>query len=100
MGMFIRAGVGALLFTAIALHAQTVVPVPASPEADVPVFPASIVDRPYKVLGEVKIKSQTDVARELWTRAKKMGADAVITADFGDRSGAAVKFTAPAPDGR
>jgi uncharacterized protein YbjQ (UPF0145 family) len=61
----------------------------------VPVFPHDITDRPYTVLGEVaagvrkatvfsKAASQKKIYRELWERARKMGADAVINATYGD----------------
>jgi uncharacterized protein YbjQ (UPF0145 family) len=90
--------------------------------AGVPVFPNDITDRPYTVLGEVKAgvrkatlfsaeASQGKIYRELWERAEKMGADAVVNARYGeskisamswgqtDASGTAIKFTAAAaPD--
>ena len=61
----------------------------------VPVFPYDIKDRPYEVLGEVKAgvrkatvfsksPSQAKIYRELWERAEKLGADAVINANYGD----------------
>lgn len=61
----------------------------------VPVFPYDITDRPYTVIGEVKAgvrkatifskeASQKKIYNELWERAKKMGADAVIKAQYGD----------------
>jgi uncharacterized protein YbjQ (UPF0145 family) len=86
----------------------------------VPVFPYDITDRPYTVLGEVKAKvrkatvfsksaSQKKVYRELWERARKLGADAVVNANYGDShisamswgqtnaKGTAIRFTTPAP---
>lgn len=91
----------------------------------VPVFPHDITDRPYQVIGEVKAgvrkatifskeASQDKIYRELWERAEKLGADAVVKATYGDShisafswgktnaTGIAVKFTgqaveAPAP---
>ena len=87
----------------------------------VPVFPHDITDRPYTVVGEVKAKvrkatvfsksaSQKKIYKELWERARKKGADAVINASYGDShisamswgqtnaKGTAIKFTtAPAP---
>lgn len=92
--------------------------VAANAEFGVPVFPYDITDRPYKVLGEVKAgvrkatvfskaPSQGKVYRELWERAQKLGADAVVKATYGDphmtafswgsvsASGVAVKFLAP-----
>ena len=61
----------------------------------VPVFPNDISDRPYDVVGEVKAgvrkatifsseASQEKIYRELWERADKLGADAVINAKYGD----------------
>ena len=85
----------------------------------VPVFPNDIADRPYTVLGEVKAgvrkatvfsgePSQAKIYRELWERAEKLGADAVIKAQYGDvhvsamswgktnATGTAIKFIDPA----
>ena len=64
-------------------------------EVGVPVFPYDITDRPYEVLGEVKAgvrkatifsksSSQDKIYGELWERGKKLGADAVIKAQYGD----------------
>lgn len=64
-------------------------------EFGVPVFPHDIKDRPYEVLGTVKAgvrkatvfskdPSQGKIYRELWERAEKLGADAVINASYGD----------------
>ncbi|UYY76234.1 hypothetical protein [Sphingomonas sp. R1] len=64
-------------------------------DAGVPVFPYDITDRPYKVLGEVKAgvrkatvfsksPSQKKIYAELWERAQKLGADAVVKASYGD----------------
>lgn len=64
-------------------------------EIGVPVFPYDITDRPYEVLGEVKAgvrkatifsksSSQDKIYSELWERGKKLGADAVIKAQYGD----------------
>jgi uncharacterized protein YbjQ (UPF0145 family) len=98
-------------------------PVPAGATVNkgygVPVFPYDITDRPYTVLGEVKAgirkatvfskaPDQGKVYRELWERAAKLGADAVVKAQYGDAhvtalswgsvsaTGVAVKFTGPA----
>jgi hypothetical protein len=88
-------------------------------DVGVPVFPYDIKDRPYEVLGEVKAgvrkatvfsksPSQAKIYRELWERAEKLGADAVINANYGDAhmtafswgkanaTGTAVRFTGPA----
>lgn len=93
---------------------------PAAIEAPaVPVYPYDITDRPYRVLGEVKAgvrkatvfskaPSQDKIYRELWERGKKLGADAVVKAQYGDAhvtafswgsssaTGIAVKFLEPA----
>ena len=93
-------------------------------DVGVPVFPNDITDRPYTVIGPVeagvrkatvfsKEASQKKIYAELWERAEKMGADAVINAKYGDShvsafswgktnaTGTAIKFTtttpAPAP---
>ena len=61
----------------------------------VPVFPHDITDRPYDVIGEVtagvrkatifsKEASQEKIYKELWEKADKLGADAVIKAAYGD----------------
>ena len=86
-------------------------------EYGVPVFPYDIKDRPYTVVGEVKAgvrkatifskdPSQAKIYRELWERAEKLGADAVINAKYGEAhvtamswgkanaTGTAIKFTA------
>lgn len=60
-----------------------------------PVFPHDITDRPYDVLGEVKAgvrkatifskeASQEKIYKELWERAEKLGADAVVKAAYGE----------------
>ena len=64
-------------------------------DVGVPVFPYDIKDRPYEVLGEVKAgvrkatvisksPDQKKIYNELWERAEKLGADAVINASYGD----------------
>ena len=85
----------------------------------VPVFPYDFKDRPYEVVGEVKAgvrkatvfsksPSQEKIYKELWERAEKLGADAVINASYGDAhitafswgkanaKGTAIKFRAAA----
>ena len=87
-------------------------------DVGVPVFPYDITDRPYKVLGEVKAgvrkatmfsksPSQEKIYKELWERGRKLGADAVIKASYGNAhvtamswgkanaTGTAIKFLAP-----
>ena len=89
-------------------------------EVGVPVFPYDFNDRPYDVVGEVKAgvrkatafsksPSQAKIYRELWERAEKLGADAVINASYGDAhvsafswgkanaKGTAIRFKAVAP---
>jgi hypothetical protein len=62
---------------------------------DVPVIAGDITDRPYRVIGEIetgvkkltvfsKDPSEEKVYKELWERGKKMGADAVVNATYGD----------------
>jgi hypothetical protein len=64
-------------------------------EVGLPVFPYDITDRPYEILGEIetnvrkatifsKNPSQQKIYEELWERAERMGADAVINASYGD----------------
>jgi uncharacterized protein YbjQ (UPF0145 family) len=60
-----------------------------------PVIAGDVNDRPYHVIGQItagvrkatlfsKAASQDKIFRELWERGKKMGADAVVHASFGD----------------
>lgn len=111
----------ALTFGAAPSLAKAPVPADAmvNPDFGVPVFPYDITDRPYEVVGEVKAgvrkatifskaPDQAKIYRELWERAAKLGADAVIKAQYGDAhitalswgsvgaTGVAVKFTGPA----
>ncbi|MEO5865717.1 MAG: heavy metal-binding domain-containing protein [Sphingomonas sp.] len=88
-------------------------------DVGVPVFAYDITDRPYTVVGEVKAgvrkasvfskeASQAKIYRELWERAEKMGADAVVNARYGDShisafswgktnaTGTAIRFTSAA----
>lgn len=90
-------------------------------EVGVPVFPHDITDRPYEVIGEVKAgvrkatifskeASQAKIYKELWERAEKLKADAVIKASYGDShvtafswgktnaTGVAIRFTGPAKE--
>lgn len=88
---------------AISAHAQNIDPKPpaATPtyasikNMAVPVIAGDITDRPYRVIGEIetgvkkltafsKDPSEEKVYRELWERGKKMGADAVVNANYGD----------------
>lgn len=78
--------------------AQNIAPPPGYAELahlPVPVIAGDITDRPYRVIGLVnkgvrkatifsKSASQEKVYRELWEDAKKLGADAVIKAEYGE----------------
>jgi uncharacterized protein YbjQ (UPF0145 family) len=89
-------------------------------DVGVPVFPYDITDRPYEVVGEIetsvrqatldsKSPAQEKIYKELWERAEKMGADAVVKASYGDAHvtalswgaskahGVAVRFLPQAP---
>ena len=75
------------------------VDVPATEQATevlarkVPVTAGDIVDRPYRVVARVdmlvtvnvfqKAPSDAKVHKELWERASRMGADAVVNAQYG-----------------
>lgn len=88
----------ALTFLAFPASAQNVSPNPGYADLaglPVPVVEGDITDRPYRVIGPViagvrkatmfsKSASPEKVYRELWERGKKMGADAVIHATFGE----------------
>lgn len=74
-----------------------------NPDAGVPVFAGDITDRPYTVIGEVKAgvrkatvfsksSSEPKIYRELWERAEKLGADAVINARYGNSHVSAVSW--------
>ena len=85
-----------------AVLAQNIDPQPAPPptyaslaELEYPVVAGDIADRPYRVLGEVRAEvrkatlfsrspSERHVYRELWERARRLGADAVVNANYGD----------------
>lgn len=75
----------------------------APTEAGVPVYAGDIPDRPYRVIGEVKAgvrkatifsksSSEAKIYRELWERARKMGADAVINAKYGEAHVTAISW--------
>jgi uncharacterized protein YbjQ (UPF0145 family) len=88
-------------------------------DVGLPVFPYDIKERPYEVVGQVKAgvrkatafsksPSQEKIYKELWERAEKLGADAVINASYGDAhvslmswgktnaTGTAIRFTGAA----
>lgn len=87
-------------------------------EVGVPVFPYDFADRPYVVIKAVKAgvrkatifskePSQEKIYKELWERAEKLDADAVVNAAYGDShvtafswgktnaTGIAVRFLTP-----
>jgi len=60
-----------------------------------PVIAGDVTDRPYTVVGQItagvrkatlfsKAASKEKIYRELWERGKKLGADAVIHASYGE----------------
>lgn len=74
-------------------------------DVGLPVFPYDITDRPYEVVGEIetsvrkatllsKSPSQQKIYKELWERAEKLGADAVVKASYGDAHVTAVSWGA------
>jgi len=105
---------------ATAAGAQDMTPRVSEPAATVtarrpPVTAGDIVDRPYRVIGPVRTTvrklfifssapTEERIYRELWERAERMGADAVIFAEYGgaetelgkvgarEASGRAIKF--------
>lgn len=101
-------GLGTLGSAGLAVAADQALP--AGEVADVPVYPYDFPDRPYEVLGEVrasvrkatifsKAPSQEKIYRELWERGQKMGADAVIKAQYGDAHVTALSWGASAATG-
>ncbi len=78
--------------------AQNVTPPPGYAELramQVPVTDGDITDRPYRVIGHIQAgirkatmfsgsPSREKVFKELWERGRKMHADAVIHAEFGE----------------
>ncbi len=121
----VRQAVGLIAVAlATAAGAQDMTPRMTEPAATVaarrpPVTAGDIVDRPYRVIGPVRATvrklfifssapTEDRIHRELWERAERMGADAVIFAEYGsaetelgkvgarEASGRAIKFL-PAP---
>lgn len=108
-------GVMALVL-ATSVSAQDMTPRLSEPATTVaarhpPVTAGDITDRPYKVMGPVRTTvrkltifsaapSQQKVYRELWERADRMGADAVIFADYGSADTALDKLGAREASGR
>ena len=92
----------AALALASAANAQNIDAPPPPPstysevmDQEVPVTAGDITDRPYRVVGLVEKEirratmfsrdaSAAKVYRELWEKAQKLGADAVVNARFGD----------------
>lgn len=81
-----------------------------NPDVGVPVFPNDITDRHYTVLGTVKASvrkatvfsseaSQAKIYRELWERADKLGADAVVKATYGNSHVNAMSWGATSAEG-
>lgn len=125
MRFFMIAALG--LAASVPASARDASPTPSSAtvatgEFGVPVFPYDITDRPYEVVGEVhagvrkatvfsKSPSQEKIYKELWERGRKLGADAIIKAQYGDAhisalswgktnaSGVAIKFLSPGATG-
>lgn len=115
-------GAGLVVFASLAIAEKPHRPFVVVNEAvGVPVFPNDITDRHYVVLGAVKAgvrkatifsaeASQAKIYRELWERADKLGADAVVKAGYGDlhvtafswgstsATGIAIKFDGPRAD--
>ncbi len=111
----------ALLLVPTAVQAKPQKPfVVVNEDVGVPVFPDDLAGRPHVVIGEVRAgvrkgsslgpdADQAKIYRELWERAAKMGADAVINARYGDAhvsafswgktnaTGTAIRFVPPPP---
>ena len=75
----------------------------APPATDVPVYATDKLDRPYEVIGEVRAgvrkltpfsskPTEAKIYRNLWERARKLGADAVINARYGDNRGSLTSY--------
>ena len=91
----LAAALGATITVAAAAKDKTEEFVIVNEDVGLPVFPYDITDRPYEVLGEIetnvrkatifsKAPSQEKIYEELWERAEKLGADAVVNASYGD----------------
>lgn len=112
---------------ALAVAAAMAAPAMAKKDADfivvnedvgVPVFPYDITDKPYVIVKPVKAgvrkatifskePSQEKIYKELWEKAEKVDADAVVNATYGDSHmtafswgktnafGIAIKFLTP-----
>ena len=92
----------ALALVSAPAFAQNINPAPAEPKVtytaliakSVPVTSDDITDRPYRVIAEIetnvrkssifhKDPSEEKIFKELWERAEKVGADAVVNAEYG-----------------
>lgn len=92
-----------MLLIVLALALQNIAPAPVVKPPGyaevrampVPVISGDINDRPYRVIAEVKTDvrkwtifekdpSEQRIYNELWERARKLGADAVVNARYGD----------------
>ena len=92
----------AALVLAAPASAQNINPAPSEPAPGyeqviamkVPVVANDITDRPYRVIAEIetnvrkasifhKDPSERKIFQELWERAEKVGADAVVNAEYG-----------------
>lgn len=98
--MFRKSLIAALMVMSVPAYAQNINPSPAPTYASirmmsVPVVAGDISDRPYRVIADVetnvrkisafhKDASDEKVYRELWERAAKLGADAVVNAHLGE----------------
>lgn len=122
MRHFLAAGIAALLSSTSPSIAQEVAaqtPYAELAALPVPVVAGDISDRPYRVIAPISAKirkatvfskavSEAKVYRELWERGRKLGADAVIKAGYGEShvaftswgnrqiTGYAIKFVTPA----
>lgn len=76
-----------------------------------PVAAGDIIGRPYRILGVVSANvrkatifspspSQAHVYRELWERAERLGADAVINAQYGNARVTAISWGARRSEGQ
>jgi len=90
----------AMLAASLPAHAQSTnaadaPSIKASELPNPPVIAGDITDRAYTVIGQItagvrkatvfsKSSSQEKIYRELWERGKKMGADAVVHASYGE----------------
>ena len=100
MGLAVALACGVL---AVGADAKDKTYIVVNEAAGVPVFAGDLPDRPYTVIGEVtagvrkatvfsKAASEKKVFKELWERADRMGADAVINARYGNSHVTAVSW--------